>query len=460
MHPNLPQTEALFFEGNQRMQAGDVAGAEALLRQALSLAPDFGEALANLGWLREQAGAVVEAEACYRKAIALSPGNVQIYLNLGALLVNSKRFEEAEAVNFDALRLAPDSAAAWSNQGVLLACTKREDEAESCYRTALELDGRYSKARFNLSYILLRQGRLKEGWRCLEAREWYQRLTANFSCPRWKGESLVGKAVVVGFEAGHGDMIQFCRYVPILKLMGAARITVICHPGLKLLFGTLCGADEVLAFDEKASLLGWDFWTLPMSLPHFCGTRMDSIPAPIPYLTADPAKVAQWSRLLPVSGLRVGLVWKGNPRFENDGDRSLSSLALLAPLGAVAGVQFVSLQKGPGEEEARVPPPGLSLLGLGSELQDFSDTAAVVAGLDLVISVDTAVAHLAGALGKPCWVLLPDYRTDWRWLTGRPDSPWYPERMRLFRQQRAGNWPPVIATVAAALAIWSRGQRR
>jgi hypothetical protein len=249
-------------------------------------------------------------------------------------------------------------------------------------------------------------------------------------------------------------MIQFCRYSVVLKAMGAARISVVCHPGLKVLFGTLSGVDEVFSFNESVPASGWDFWTPPMSLPHYCQTRLDSVPAPIPYLAAHPASVEKWFRQLP-SGLRVGLVWKGNPRFENDGDRSLPSLAALAPLGRVAGVRFVSLQKGPGEDEARCPPPGLSVLALGDALADFADTAALVTNLDLVISVDTAVAHLAGALGKPCWVLLPDYRTDWRWLSERSDTPWYPERMRLFRQPSGSDdWSSVVVAVGEALARW------
>jgi Flp pilus assembly protein TadD len=451
-HPT--QAEALFFEGNRLMEAGDADGAEACFRQALALAPDFSEAIANLGLLQERAGAVAEAEACYWRAIAICPDAPQVYLNLGVLLTKVKRFADAELVYRQALQLAPNLPTAWSNLGVLLACLKREDEAERCYRTALDLDASHADACFNLAYVLLRQGRFEEGWRCLEARDWYAILAKHFTCPRWQGESLAGKSVVIGFEAGHGDMIQFCRYAVVLKAMGAARISVVCHPGLKVLFGTLSGVDEVFSFNESVPASGWDFWTPPMSLPHYCQTRQNSVPAPIPYLAAHPASVAKWSRLLP-SGLRVGLVWKGNPRFENDGDRSLPSLAVLAPLGPVAGVRFVSLQKGPGEDEARRPPPGLSVLALGDVLADFADTAALVANLDLVISVDTAVAHLAGALGKPCWVLLPDYRTDWRWLSERSDSPWYPERMRLFRQPSGSDdWSPVIVTVGEALARW------
>jgi hypothetical protein len=259
---------------------------------------------------------------------------------------------------------------------------------------------------------------------------------------------------VIGFEAGHGDMIQFCRYAAVLKGMGAAWVTVVCHPALEALFATLTGVDEVLSFKDPVPSSDWDFWTPPLSLPHYCRTRLDTVPAPIPYLSADPSKVKKWSRRLPAPGPRVALAWKGNPRFENDGDRSLSSLEILSPLGSVSGVRFVSLQKGPGEEEALSPPTGLTLSALGGDLTDFADTAAVIHCMDLVISVDTAVAHLAGAMGKPCWVLLPDYRPDWRWLADRTDSPWYPQGMRLFRQPPGGGWPPVIAAVTEALRDW------
>jgi Flp pilus assembly protein TadD len=445
--------EALFLEGNRLMEAGDDAQAEACFCRAVALNPNLAEAHANLAWLRERAGDAVEAVACYRRALVLAPDQVQLRLNFGAFLADRKRFAEAEAVYRATLAHAPESAAAWSNLGVLLACLKREAEAERCYRTALELDGGYAKARFNLSYVLLRQGRFEEGWRCFEARDWYGALERHFAFPRWRGEALRGKSMVIGFEAGHGDMIQFCRYAVVLKAMGAVRMTVVCHPGLTRLFRTLSGVDEVLSLHDDVPTSGWDFWTPPMSLPHYCGTRLDHIPAPIPYLAADPELAARWAQRLPADGARVGLVWKGNPRFENDADRSIPSLEELAPLGAARGVRFVSLQKGAGEAEAAHPPAALPLLALGRELDDFADTAAVIANLDLVISVDSAVAHLAGAMGIRCWVLLPDYRPDWRWLTGRADSPWYPERMRLFRQPPGGGWSPVIAAVAEALKV-------
>jgi len=251
---------------------------------------------------------------------------------------------------------------------------KREAEAEQCYRTAMALDDAYAMARYNLSYLLLRQGRFEEGWACLEARNWYAPWAAHLGCPRWQGETLVGKSVLIGYEPGHGDMIQYCRYAAVLKAQGAVAITLICHPALKTLFATVEGVDAVLSFDDPMPASSWDVWTPPLSIPCYCRTRLDSVPAKIPYLHAAAGSIRKWAALLPKDGLRVGLVWKGNPLFENDADRSLPSL------------------------------------------------------------------------------------TDWRWMTGRADSPWYPGTMWLFRQPGTGDWNPVMAEVAAALAQWVHQQ--
>ncbi|HEY0268194.1 MAG TPA: glycosyltransferase family 9 protein, partial [Methyloradius sp.] len=197
---------------------------------------------------------------------------------------------------------------------------------------------------------------------------------------------------------------------------------------------------------------GWDYWTPLMSLPYRCETRIETIPAAIPYLKVPAELAGEWADKLPETGLRVGLVWKGNPKFENDADRSIPSLQILAPLGNIPDIRFISLQKGAGEDDAENPPAGLPIIHLGDQIQDFADTAAIVENLDLVICVDTAIAHLAGAMGKPCWVLLPYYMTDWRWMNGRTDSPWYPERTRLFRQSVMGEWGSVIDEVAQALS--------
>ncbi|MFT3847499.1 MAG: tetratricopeptide repeat protein [Propionivibrio sp.] len=454
------EAEALFFAGNRQLAAGDTRGAETCFRAALEHVPDFAEAHANLAYLLERAGALPAAEEHYRASIAADAGIAQTHLNLGALLAEQKRFAEAEAAYRRALDLQYDSAPAWSNLGALQAGLRQDDAAEASFRLAMRLDPDYAPARFNLGYLLLRQGRYSEGWSCFEARDWYAALDALLDCPRWQGDSLAGRSILIGIEAGLGDMIQFCRYAALLKEKGAGRIGLLCHPGLSTLLASLAGIDAVIAADGEIPRAGWDCWVPLLSLPFHCRTRIDTIPAGLPYLAADRGRVEAWRVKLAEAAtgrLKVGLVWRGNPRFENDADRSLPALAMLAPLGKVAGACFFSLQKGVGEDEAAQPPPELSLIDLAPAISDFSDTAAIVANLDLVISVDTAVAHLAGALGKRCWILLPDYKTDWRWLDARSDSPWYPGVVRLFRQQTMGDWAGVVAKVKAALEqrVWA-----
>ncbi|WP_310493339.1 tetratricopeptide repeat protein [Dechloromonas sp.] len=459
--PHAP-AEQLFYEALRVMGEGDFVAAENGFRQALQLAPALSEAHANLGYLLDSQGRNQEAEACYRQALALAPMQLQTYINLGALLESQQRFAEAEVAYQSALAIDPESPAAWSNLGVLMTCMKREAEAEPCFRKALELAPDYQKASFNLAHLLLRQGRYEEGWRHMESRDWYAQIAKHLGMPRWQGETLAGEAILIGLEAGHGDMIQFCRYGNRLKELGARRVSVLCHPPLKSLFQHLAGIDEAIAVGEPDPGIAWDFWTPPLSQPYYLGTRLDTIPAELPYLQVAPDKVADWQAVMGDGGdaLRVGLVWKGNPRFENDAYRSLRSLHDLAPLGEVAGIRYFSLQKGAGEDETASAVAPFAITPLGADIADFSDTAAIMMNLDLVIAVDTAAAHLAGALGRRCWVLLPDYKTDWRWLAERSDSPWYPGVMRLFRQDATGTWAPVIAQLKDALAdlVKQRGQ--
>lgn len=388
----------------------------------MNAAPPFSAiAYADLGLLLHNTGREHEAEKLYRRALALDPGLVQVHVNLG----------------------------------VLLACAKREEEAEQCYRSALALVPDDRDAHYNLAYLLLRQGRYEEGWHCLEHRNWNDRLAATMNLPRWRGEQLEGKCILIGIEGGHGDMIQFSRYAAELKRRGAVRVSVLCHPSLKRLMPTVDGVDDAISLGAPAVSYEWDYWTPPQSLPYVLGTRLDTIPARLPYLSPLPRLAQKWAQELgdtPTDlprDLRVGMAWKGNPGFENDAERSLPSLHTLAALGQVPGVRFFSLQKGRGEDEAAQPP--FPMVELGSRLGDFADTAAVISQLDLVIAVDTAVAHLAGALGKPCWLLLPHYKTDWRWMDAREDSPWYPQVMRLFRQDAGGTWSPVVDRVRQAL---------
>jgi Flp pilus assembly protein TadD len=442
--------EQLFYSGTNLMNAGDIAGAERVFREALQFDPDFAEVHANLGLLLDQTQRCDEAERHYRRALELSPEQTQTWLNLGALLAAGKRHDEAEAAYRRALALDDTSDAAWSNLGALLACTKREAEAEQCYRTVLARTPDHRNAAFNLAYLLLRQGHYEEGWQRLEARDWYAAFEQQLGCARWRGEPLAGKSLLITPETGHGDMIQFCRYAALLKDTGAARVSVLCHPGLKTLFATLASVDEVISLDEPLPATERDYWVPPLSLPFLFQTRLDTIPAQLPYLAARPERIEHWATQMGESAgrMRIGVAWRGNPRFENDADRSLPSLATLAPLAELTDIHWYSLQKGATESELVSMP---NIVDIGNHVADFADTAAVVANLDLVITVDTAVAHLTGALGKPCWVLLPDYKTDWRWLTDRTDTPWYPGVMRLFRQDATGTWNSTVAALHVAL---------
>ncbi|MFZ4288814.1 tetratricopeptide repeat protein [Variovorax sp. HJSM1_2] len=431
-----------------------LAQAEQHFRAAVAAAPDLAQAWVNLALLREQAGDDTEAETCYQRALALPLAPLEsatTRLNYGGLLARQKRLDEAEMVYAQGLRELPEQPGLWSNLGALYAARRLDDEAEACYERALAFDPAYAKALFNRGVLHLRQGRWGDGWMGLEARDWYAALAERLPCRRWSGEPLAGCSILIGYEAGHGDMIQFCRYAAQLKAAGALRVDLLCHPALKRLMHSLTAVDDVWGFDESLPVdCGYDYWVPPLSLPYLFAIRPDT-PTVLPYLQAEPALVAHWAGSLPAGGLRVGLVWKGNPRFENDADRSLPSLLCLAPLGEVSGVHFISLQKAAGEDEAAKPPAGLPVVNLGPQMRDFADAAALVAQLDLVISVDTAMAHLAGALGKPCWLLLPHYQTDWRWLDQRTDSPWYPGVMRLFRQTREGDWAPVVDELLLAL---------
>jgi Flp pilus assembly protein TadD len=440
--------------------------AEACHRRAIALAPDNAAAHTNLGLLLQAQHRDAEAETCQRRAVALAPEQGEAHTNLGNLLADHGDPREAEAHLRRALELSTDPAPAHQNLGVFLAAQGRDDEAEACFRNALVERAVYPLAELNLSRLLLAQGRFAEGWRLHEARH-HPALHDNGipppegDIPVWRGESLAGKALLIWPEQGFGDQIQFCRYVPWLKQQGAARVTLVCQRPLAALFGTLPGVDAVVAADvvdnvfraPGADLGEHDFWTFPLSLPRLAGTDLTTLPAaPIPYLRPAPALSAAWSAHWQTAesndhgarALRVGVVWRGNPKHDNDADRSLPGLATLAPLWSVPGVRFASLQAGRSASDAPV-------LDWGGELRDFADTAAAVSALDLLVCVDTSIAHLAGALGRPCWVLLPQHRTDWRWLRGRADSPWYPVGMRLFRQPARGAWAPVVDDLRAAL---------
>ncbi|MBF0295570.1 MAG: tetratricopeptide repeat protein [Magnetococcales bacterium] len=460
--------------------------AEAILRRAVGLQPGYVDAWYNLGVLLNEAGRARETEACYRQALTLQPGHAPSWLNLGVLLIGLDRPQEAEAALLRALELQPGLADAHYNLGILWIGQRRLAEAETAFRAAIRLQPGMARAynnlalllkelrRFdeaeatglaclhiqpgfpdaawNLSLLYLSTGRFAAGWPLHEFRYHPQRTGSQVTpvrlpFPMWRGEELRGKALLLVPEQGAGDLIQFCRYIPLLKERGASRVSLICPAALAELLSSLPGLDRLLVEGEECDYtIPDDYWCYPLSLPLHLGTTLATIPARLPYLRAP--GVARTPR----AGLRVGLVWKGNPRHPNDRSRSLPGLTTLAPLWRVPGVTFVGLQKGAGEEEVRHPPPGQPLLPPDEALTDFARTAAVMSRLDLVITIDSACAHLAGALGISCWVLLPLWGTDWRWMHDRDDSPWYPGVMRLFRQTRCDAWDDVVERLAQALA--------
>ncbi len=472
---------------------GQAEAAEAAYRSVLEAEPGHPDALNNLALLCKQRGAMQEAEEAYHDSLLSRPQAPEVLSNLGVLLLEQGRLKESETALQEAVKVRPDYVEAWNNLGNLLQGQRRYEEAEAAYREVMQrIPPRYEaliqqakalpaeqggrieglrrqalgvrstlvEACWNQSLLCLLQGRYAEGWRLHETRYDPGRLRPvplppKLPMPMWRGEALAGKSILVWFEQGMGDEIQFARYLPWLKSQGAIRVTLVCKAPLQPLLATVAGVDEVLPAEGKLVFPPHDYWVMPMSLALYHQTRLETIPAALPYVSTLPERVAKWRDKLPKRGKRttrvVGLVWAGSATHRNDAQRSLPSLANLAPLADVPGIAFVSLQKGEREDEAKQPPNGLSLMPLGGLIQDFADTAAIIESLDLVITVDTAVAHVAGALGKPCWVLLPWLGVDWRWLMDRDDSPWYPGVLRLFRQGKAGDWAGVVNEVVRAL---------
>lgn len=445
-NPFVTQAAQCLFDGAP-------ADALRIARMGMTLAGDDPALLEIAAESALQLGDDTGAADCLQRLVALDPSDAPACNNLGIALERLGHPEAAEAAYRQSLAHQPDAAGTHSNLGVLLTDLHREAEAEACFRQALTLQPDFARARMNLGQLLLVQGRFTEGWLLHEGRLNEHADSTGGADPiaaaglrHWQGESLLGKSIVVLPEQGLGDEIQFCRYLPWLKARGAAHVTLVCRPSQTALLQTLAGPDEVISqADALPRLAGHDYWTVLLSLPLRAGTTLDTIPADVPYLHPDPAGVARLAPLLAGDGLKVGLVWRGNPQHGNDAERSLPGLAVLAPLWAISGVHFFSLQK-----DAGPLPPDLPLTNLTPAIDDFADSAALLSQLDLLISIDSAPAHLAGALGVPCWLMLPIYRTDWRWLHGRDDSPWYPA-MRLFRQTGQGDWSGPVGRLADAL---------
>ncbi len=412
----------------------------------------------ELGGSLAAGGRYEEALACYDRALRLKPDVPQWLSHRGNALRNLGRFDEAEADLRRALRLRPDFAGAHFDLGNVLYSLGRTAEALESYRAALRLQPDMPRVSFRLSLALLKAGQFEAGWSKFERRWRIDDAISPLRKPSWNGEAIDGRVLLLFAHEheGYGDTIQFCRYVGQIATEAKQVIAAVRPPLVRLLAG-LSGTSEVMALGGQ--MPSFDLQCSFMRLPYIAGTTLESIPAPVPYLTADSADVARWrQRLADIPGLKVGLCWTGQrshaPSYLAWNRRRSISLETLAPLAEIAGVRFISLQKDPPAVDA-ASEHGLRLHDFTEDLHDFSDTAALIENLDLVISIDTAVAHLAGALGKPIWLLNP-FDACWRWLLNRDDSPWYPS-LRQFRQPTPWDWHSVTRRVRDALERLAAG---
>jgi Flp pilus assembly protein TadD len=447
-----PRTaEAWYLLGAVCQVGNRLDEAVACYQEAVRLWPDFEETHYNLGNVFRLQGKLDEAVACYRKTVSLKPDHAEARNNLGNVLRAQGRLGEAEASLQQALGLKSDLAETHHNLGNLLRDQGRLDEAAASYQRAIDLQVDLAYTRNNRAQVYLLQGNYEEGW---VEYEWRWR-TKEFAMPPypqplWDGSPLAGRTILLHAEQGLGDTLQFIRYAPLVRQRGG-RVIVRCQAPLVRLLETCPGLDLVAAREDE--LPPFEVHAPLLSLPRLFHTTLATVPTEVPYLSAPPDLMESWQReLSPLRAFKVGIVWQGNPDYKRDQQRSIP-LAHFTRLAGVEGVQFFSLQKQHGLEQVPAVAGRLTLGDLGGRLDEasgpFSDTAAVLKNLDLVITCDTSIAHLAGALAVPVWVALP-YAPDWRWMLGREDSPWYPT-LRLFRQPAPGDWATVFDCMAVEL---------
>jgi Flp pilus assembly protein TadD len=470
----------------QLHERGRLDEAEALYRELLARAPEHAETLHLLGVVQHQRGryeSAIEligraiaangraarfhnslgvaycavgrfdqAEASYRRALALEPGFVEAMSNLGNVLHRRGDLAGAVALYRRALALEPGNAVFHNNLGTAFADRGEIEEAENSYRRALALSRDYADAHFHLGLVRLLRGDYAAGWR---EYEWRWRMKSfvtpprEFEQPQWRGEPLDGRRILIHVEQGFGDTLQFVRYVPEVAKRGG-RVVLEAPREMMELFAGVDGVAELVRRGPDPPAFAWHCPL--MSLPLAFGTELATVPAAVPYIRVDPARAARWrERVAGIGSPKVGVVLAGRRTWKAHYDRALppEALSLLAGVGSLA---LVSLQKDP-----KLEPAAAAVTDLAPELADFADTAAAICALDLVVAADTAAAHLAGALGKPVWILLP-HVADWRWLLDRSDSPWYPTA-RLYRQDRPGDWQKPLERVVAGLRRLAAGDR-
>jgi len=447
IQPNF--AEAYYHRANALTKLGRLSDAADSYRQAIRHSPAFAEAHNGLAIILAEQRRTDEALAEFHQAITLKPSLTSAHCNLGNLLVTLGRIEEGIASICRSEQLDPRSPTVYCALGVAFKDQGRLDDAVEACRTAIRIDPQCARAHSNLGMILLLRGDFEAGWR---ENEWRWKLKdfgpsrRDIQQPRWDGSPLNGRRILLYAEQGFGDTIQFMRYIPMVIARGG-HVIFQCHAELSRL---LQGLEHCEIVTNGQPLPEFHVECPLMSLPCVFNTHLESIPPATSLLKLDQNLAYTWEKKLPgkPGALRVGLAWAGNPAHNRDSLRSLT-LNQLSPLTARADATFFSLQK---NAMPATPPAGMDFVDLTAGLRDFADTAALISHLDLMICVDTAVAHLAGTMGKPVWLLLP-FNPDWRWMLGRQDSPWYPT-MRLFRQPSRGDWKSVIERAANELTSW------
>jgi len=427
---------------------GKISEAIASYQQAIVLEPNYAEAYNNLGTVLANQGKLDEAIASYQQCLTLNPKAATAYYNLGHIFEQQQKVEEAIASYQQAIALEPNYAEAYNNLGNVLENQDKLEEAIPYYQQALILDPNYPEAHLNCGLILLRRGEYERGFAEYEWRWRMEKMPPRlFTQPLWSGEELQGRTILLHAEQGFGDTIQFIRYAPIVQQRGGI-VVVECQQPLVRLLTTVAGINKVVAYGT--TLPEFDVHAPLLSLPYILGTTLETVPAQIPYL--HPPEFSNL-RISPPPGtrLKVGIVWSGSAGYIRNHKRSCSLSHFLELLN-IPDIAFYSLQKEPQVLELAELADKIRLQDLSSWLDDFATTASVMAQLDLIVTVDTAVAHLAGALGRPVWLLL-SFVPDWRWMIGRSDSPWYPT-MRLFRQKQPGDWAELLRRVIEALLLF------
>jgi hypothetical protein len=442
----------------QHQQAGRSTEAESLALSALDHWPNQPQLLLVLGLICTQQRRFEEAIRWLRQAVTVSPGDAKMWSNYGYALKSAGKIQEAMSAYDRGVELEPSYLQGRHNRAVLLAEMHRIDEALRELDVILQANPDWGDAHFSRALALLLVERFEEGWAEFE---WLWRAKAFpywkrvFPQPIWDGSSTAGKTILLHGDQGFGDAIQFVRYAAPLAARGA-RVIVEAHPALMELFAGVAGVSAIVRHGDE--LPAFDFHAPLLAMPRLLRTTLQTIPADVPYLSVDPVRREAWKARLAEGGegQKVGIVWAGNPDHTRDLHRSLR-FEELSGLFSAAPVKWFSLQVGKAVGSLAGAPRGVQIVDLSPHIRDFSDTAAAVSALDLLISVDTSVAHLAGALARPVWLFLP-FCPDFRWMLERNDSPWYPT-MRLFREKRFGDRAPVIAEMAAELARWAKAPR-